>query len=299
MNGLARVYDHVHEAHIMKRKTRGFTLVELLVVIGIIALLISILLPALNRARAAANKAACLSNLRQIGQLLNMYTLANKQSLPLGKWDGGGDATKATDWSYLLQAMVAKSSDGTYQTRNAGLNVRRLFTDTDTIAAPPLAANDSDMLHYSSHPRLMPNIGENDPFHPGKKMQPYKIGGIRRAAEVVLIFDGTQILPNSCRALSVAYRIDNDFNFAPQSRYQIAPFLNFDDPTKSDNSSSVKGQLNREANDFTSSDAQIRWRHLKNRDANFLYVDGHCESHTRKSDSQTTLLRRNVNVNIK
>jgi prepilin-type processing-associated H-X9-DG protein len=66
------------------RRTGAFTLVELLVVIGIIALLISILLPSLSKARESAARTKCLSNLRQVGQSLMFYANDNKGKVPIG-----------------------------------------------------------------------------------------------------------------------------------------------------------------------------------------------------------------------
>jgi len=57
-----------------KSKKFGFTLIELLVVIAIIAILAAILFPVFSRAREQARKTACLSNLKQIGNALLMYT---------------------------------------------------------------------------------------------------------------------------------------------------------------------------------------------------------------------------------
>jgi len=64
------------------RKTKGFTLIELLVVIAIIALLVSILLPSLNRARELAKRAICGTNLHGVGQAFALYQGDNKDQWP-------------------------------------------------------------------------------------------------------------------------------------------------------------------------------------------------------------------------
>lgn len=78
----------------MTRKNRGFSLIELLVVVAIIALLIAILVPSLSRARDQAKTAGCLSNLRQVGVGVEMYVTDATHTrrvdlLPVGRYRGG------------------------------------------------------------------------------------------------------------------------------------------------------------------------------------------------------------------
>ena len=85
--------------------SRAFTLVELLVVIGIIAILIAILLPALSKSREAARRAGCLSNLRQVHTAFFFYAGNYKDQVPLG-YRAGNKQFNSMMYSFTTQKIV-------------------------------------------------------------------------------------------------------------------------------------------------------------------------------------------------
>jgi len=81
-------------------KLRAFTLIELLVVIAIIAVLMAILMPALNRAREQGKRAACLNNLKQMALAWNVYADENDNKIVNGNTSTGGHNKDGTCWVY-------------------------------------------------------------------------------------------------------------------------------------------------------------------------------------------------------
>ena len=105
------------------RRRLGFTLIELLVVIAIIAILAAILFPVFSRAKAAAKKSVCLSNMRQIGLALQMYLSDNddrlpdrrdlKSSLPGGyrPWTTWPPSDPRSGWAVIVLEPYTKNDD--------------------------------------------------------------------------------------------------------------------------------------------------------------------------------------------
>lgn len=106
---------------------RGFTLVELLIVVGIIALLAALLLPTFMQARERARRTACLSNLRQIGAALTAYTQDYDGFFPPMRSDSSAVWTGTQDWS----GVIASYAPARELFRCPTANVPRTVQDTD------------------------------------------------------------------------------------------------------------------------------------------------------------------------
>lgn len=208
---------------------RGFTLVELLVVIGIIAVLISILMPALSRARESAQTIKCLSNLRQIGMAVAAYAADNKgYMIPCG-WNPPAEPAGApsdalsnfwpnilVDYNYL-QAPNAFNTEpqmnsafacpsGVFELSSPDLsnlgNLPATRLDQTGAEAYRYYSNNTGFAvdcWYGMNAESATSSANVDQYHgyPGRRIAAGTTKGLmpmstyRRSADLVLFFDGT------------------------------------------------------------------------------------------------------------
>jgi len=304
-----------------RRRQAAFTLVELLVVIGIIAVLMGILMPALQTARLQARSVQCKSNLRSIGQAIQMYALANKDSLPLGFWGGGsaiagGPQSSGTHWVLLLQNTM-QSQYGTdwnsaYPTGANNNKIREVFVCPDAPGDISMADAVSGLTSYLSHPRLIPFYSPQAGGWPtdgatgGKPFKPYKISKIKRSSDIIMIFDGS-LQPSGtdgnvwtpASEVPVGTVLDAyAITYAPYMTDQYPQGISWMNPGASINLSPTSGQAKDINTDGTGNGNNIRFRHMKDKYANALQADGSVQSYGFRDGTNGDVKRGNTNVNV-
>jgi prepilin-type N-terminal cleavage/methylation domain-containing protein/prepilin-type processing-associated H-X9-DG protein len=171
------------------RRRNAFTLVELLVVIGIIALLISILLPALNKARSTATLVACQSNFKQIHNALVFYANAHQGYLPRSSTDNWGpQGTNAEALYGSLTRLLGKA----FLDERVD-NLSPVFTCTEAQEPSVGVAWAPNLIRTTTfHPRAFPGAAAlgNEP----KEYPQRKLASIKKSAEKMAFWDGPQIL---------------------------------------------------------------------------------------------------------
>ena len=301
------------------QRRSAFTLVELLVVIGIIALLVGILLPTLGRARESANQVKCMANLRQLGQALTIYVGENKGSLPVGFVTDGTVTADGTykgedhDWTTLLMKIIGRQAAIGYTqdaVSKSGVGLKAVFLCPTVYI--PVNAPKAALTHYSSHPRLIPDLGTSDKLAaflqpgPPRYLRPYKIAKVKRAAEIAAIFEGS-IAPqgtgggygahSTCNGLD-RQRLAGARTYLTDLYSLSATPLDGNMPISMHSGVGAWTEANDLNKDTSNNEGNVRFRHKGDTETNCLMLDGHVQSFTlNKSTKQPDLLQKNVCVN--
>jgi prepilin-type N-terminal cleavage/methylation domain-containing protein len=150
----------------LRRSTRGFTLIELLVVIAIIAVLIGLLLPAVQKVRESAARTQSANNLHQLGIACNTSAEQRQGNVPpaFGVWPAGG-ATASNSFFYYILPFIEQGNIYNLTSPNSGTS-SGLTNVIKTYYAPLDNSNDgaSNKISYAANASLFaPNVGARYP----------------------------------------------------------------------------------------------------------------------------------------
>jgi prepilin-type N-terminal cleavage/methylation domain-containing protein/prepilin-type processing-associated H-X9-DG protein len=201
-----------------QHQRHAFTLVELLVVIGIIALLISILLPSLAKARQQALSVKCASNLRQIGQAALLYSNENRGYLPQAISNTGttGSAPSTNTWQEKLAPFIAK----TLGSAGSGNTIEDWRQDVGAVINCPVRRERGETVNpafgitsygLNCYMRLRNNTASPEKWYQWQ----YKLVKAKRSAEIIMYGDIVEANTDSMRTADDHVVNDADVNANP------------------------------------------------------------------------------------
>jgi len=246
---------------------KAFTLVELLVVIGIIAVLIAILLPALNKARIQARTLSCLANIRQITMAARLYAMDNNDWLP-----PGDNSPSGADYNWPL--AMAPYAGGQNSLKGGPVVWPQIYL------CPSASYPDQGTVHYSANTVVMPDLTRKYGFTVSYYYRQYKFNAVRPPSQVFLFSDGIQ-RPGSRNAFYSAWQVNNGLNSQDRWYYEEAVA-----PGRTDTTLSYKPSGN--ADPASGTTGEIRFRELGNTAINLGFADGHAETRKLNPLSPTT-----------